>query len=172
MGYESCQRAGESPHCSISYYRPIYPFFQLSNDPSLSSLPLLSTFLKSYSLPFLGLTPSSGTKQQISTTAEPGTLSASTEVAENEGVAPPPEEEELVEKELRDRFKRMCEGYFDSVSKKLVKEHMVRCHHNISAYMSLISTIIRDCKSKIEKTTKRTYVPGRFLRIGNRLMKR
>lgn len=172
MGYEGRQRAGESSRCTILYCRLIYPFFQLSNDPSLSSLPLLSTFLKSYSLPFLGLAPSSGTKQQISATAEPGTLSASTEVAENEGLALPPEEEELVEKELRDRFKKMCEGYFDSVSKKLVKEHMVRCHHNLSAHALLISAIIRGCKSKIEKTTKRIYVPGKFSRIGNRLMRR
>lgn len=35
------------------------------------------------------------------------------------------EEEELVEREVRDRFKKMCEGYFDSVSKKLVIEHKV-----------------------------------------------
>ena len=35
------------------------------------------------------------------------------------------EEDELVEKEIRDRFKKMCEGYFESVSKKLVIEHNV-----------------------------------------------
>ena len=36
------------------------------------------------------------------------------------------EEDELVEKEIRDRFKRMCEGYFENVAKKLVNEHTVR----------------------------------------------
>lgn len=36
------------------------------------------------------------------------------------------EEEELVKKDVRDKFKRMCEGYFESVSKKLVIEHKVR----------------------------------------------
>ena len=36
------------------------------------------------------------------------------------------EDEELVEQEIRDRFKRMCEGYFDNVAKKLVLEHKVR----------------------------------------------
>ena len=36
------------------------------------------------------------------------------------------EDEELVEQEIRDRFKRMCEGYFDNVAKKLVMEHKVR----------------------------------------------
>jgi len=36
------------------------------------------------------------------------------------------EEEELVEPDIRDRFKRMCEGYFDNVCKKLVIEHKVR----------------------------------------------
>lgn len=35
------------------------------------------------------------------------------------------EEEELVEQDVRDRFKRMCEGYFDNVCKKLVIEHKV-----------------------------------------------
>ena len=35
------------------------------------------------------------------------------------------EEDELVEKDIRDRFKKMCEGYFDSVCKKLVIEHNV-----------------------------------------------
>ncbi len=30
-----------------------------------------------------------------------------------------------MEKEIRDRFKKMCEGYFDNVSKKLVIEHNV-----------------------------------------------
>lgn len=36
------------------------------------------------------------------------------------------EEDELVEKDIRDRFKKMCEGYFENVSKKLVIEHNVR----------------------------------------------
>ena len=35
------------------------------------------------------------------------------------------ESDELVEKDIRDRFKKMCEGYFDSVCKKLVIEHNV-----------------------------------------------
>ena len=47
--------------------------FKLSNDPTLSPLPLLSTFLKAYSCPHLGLTPPS--TKQIPTTAEPETLS-------------------------------------------------------------------------------------------------
>ena len=39
------------------------------------------------------------------------------------------EEEELVEKDIRERFKKMCEGYFDNVSKKLVIEHKVSVAH-------------------------------------------
>jgi len=35
------------------------------------------------------------------------------------------EDEELIEKDIRDRFKKMCEGYFENVSKILVKDHMV-----------------------------------------------
>lgn len=35
------------------------------------------------------------------------------------------EEEELVEKDVREKSKRMCEGYYEGVSKILVKEHHV-----------------------------------------------
>lgn len=35
------------------------------------------------------------------------------------------EDEELIEKDIRDRFKKMCEGYFENVSKILVKDHVV-----------------------------------------------
>lgn len=44
-------------------------------------------------------------------------------VKDNESVIP--ETGELVEKDIRDRFKKMCEGYFQNVSKKLVVEHNV-----------------------------------------------
>jgi regulator of nonsense transcripts 2 len=102
---------------------------QLSNDPSLSSLPLLSTFLKSYSRPYLGITPPAA--KQIPSSTEPGTLSA--EATNGEPAAAFPvlsnEERELVDKDVRDRFKRMCEGYFDNVSKKLVIEHKVRLQY-------------------------------------------
>jgi regulator of nonsense transcripts 2 len=56
---------------------------------------------------------------------EPGTLSA--DVAATNGAFPElfNETDELVEKETRDRFKKMCEGYFENVSKKLVIEHKV-----------------------------------------------
>ena len=89
----------------------------MSHDPSLSSLPLLTTFLKSYSRPYLGVTPPQVLKAAVNGGAnEHG-------VKDNEGAIP--EMEELVEKEIRDRFKRMCEGYFQNVSKKLVVEHNV-----------------------------------------------
>jgi regulator of nonsense transcripts 2 len=35
------------------------------------------------------------------------------------------ERDELVEKDIRDRFKKMCEGYFENVAKKLIMEHKV-----------------------------------------------
>lgn len=35
------------------------------------------------------------------------------------------EKDELVEKDIRDRLKKMCEGYFENVAKKLVLEHKV-----------------------------------------------
>lgn len=89
----------------------------MSNDPSLSSLPLLTIFLRSYSRPYLGITPPQLPKAATNGDAnEHGTQ-------DNESVIP--ELEELVEKDIRDRFKRMCEGYFQNVSKKLVVEHNV-----------------------------------------------
>lgn len=90
---------------------------QLSNDPTLSPLPLLTTFLKSYSRPYLGTNP-----PQFSKTAATDGDGAE----DTEKVIPETETEELVEKDIRDRFKRMCEGYFQNVSKKLVIEHNVR----------------------------------------------
>lgn len=65
--------------------------------------------------------------KQIPGDSEPGTLSFIT-TSETQGSFPPlfNEDEELVEHDIRDRFKRMCEGYFDNVAKKLVMEHKVR----------------------------------------------
>jgi regulator of nonsense transcripts 2 len=65
---------------------------------------------------------------QIPSIAEPGSLSRAQSQRENEIAQFPQlnrEEEELVEQDLRERFKRMCEGYFDNVCKKLVIEHKV-----------------------------------------------
>jgi regulator of nonsense transcripts 2 len=75
---------------------------QLSHDASLSSIPLLITFLKAYGRPFLGITGSTN------------------------GADPIVEAEELVDKEVRERFRRMCEGYYENVAKILVKDHSVR----------------------------------------------
>lgn len=65
--------------------------------------------------------------KQIPSDSEPGTLSSIT-TSETQGNFPPlfNEDEELVEQDIRDRFKRMCEGYFDNVAKKLAMEHKVR----------------------------------------------
>jgi len=53
--------------------------------------------------------------------------SANREVSESEPRQEPlSESDELVEKEIRERFKKMCEGYFETVSRKLVKEHQVK----------------------------------------------
>ena len=131
MDHEDCEGFGRS------FRNPLHGKFiyigscahcQLSNDPSLSSLPLLSMFLKSYGRPFLGLASPQHAKQQVSSSTETGSLSKTVQNdALMEGVHHDPrEEDEIVEKEIRDRFKRMCEGYFDSISKKLVKEHLVR----------------------------------------------
>jgi hypothetical protein len=95
---------------------------QLSNDPTLSSLPLLTTFLKSYSCPYLGIAPPLPPKQILSDLDQRNEL---------DGVFPglTKESDELIEQDIRDRFKRMCEGYYDNVCKKLVIEHKVRFRH-------------------------------------------
>src|SRR5277367_6689345 len=76
---------------------------QLSNDPALSSLPLLSTFLKAYARPYLGIVPP--TIKQTSVSSESSPTTAPTEP---NGSFPElaREENELVEKDVRDRFKR------------------------------------------------------------------
>lgn len=101
---------------------------------------MLTTFLKSYAYPYLGLAPLSPTAKQIPNSSEPGTLSSVTE--ENEAAFPAlslaKDEDELVEQDIKDRFKRMCEGYFDNVTKKLVIEHKAsearNSHLNALAY--------------------------------------
>ncbi|KAI0047506.1 ARM repeat-containing protein [Auriscalpium vulgare] len=128
----------------------------LSNDPSLSSLPLLTTFLKSYARPFLGLTPPVSSKQ-IPAASEAGTLSAAT--TERENAAFPPlvsDEEELVERDIQERFKKMCEGYFDNVAKKLVIEHrrlQEQDQRNHEAYIRS-GEIFEDRQQAYEKMTK------------------
>ncbi|KAG6845896.1 hypothetical protein H0H87_000702 [Tephrocybe sp. NHM501043] len=123
----------------------------LSNDPSLSSLPLLTTFLKSYCRPYLGITPP--TIRQALSEADAPSLS-------REGVEAYPiltnEADELVEQEIRDRFKRMCEGYYDSVCKKLVIEHkrlQEQDKRNHEAYIRS-GEIFEDRQQAYEKMTK------------------
>jgi len=88
-------------------------------------LPLLTTFLKSYARPFLGTVVATANKQ-ISVDTEPGSLSASQiNGDDSQYLTSWNEDEELVEQDVRDRYKKMCEGYFDNVCKKLVIEHKV-----------------------------------------------
>lgn len=137
----------------------------------MSSLPLLSTFLKSYGRPFLGLTLSNATNQ-IPSSAEHGELSATTQ---NEAlkVTATVEGDELVEKETRDKFKRMCEGYFETISKQLVKEHLVS--HPISCSMVALKYAqfyYSDCKIKTAEITRPISVPVKYLKIGNKRMRK
>ena len=148
----------------------------MSNDPSLSSLPLLSTFLKSYSLPFLGIVPPQATSKQVSASAEPGNLSEET-TKEANGAFPTTskEDDELVEKDIRDRFKKMCEGYFENVSKKLVIEHNVRFRSLVEYNDVRVETdpIRRSAsKNKTARITKHTFALEKYSRIGNKPMRR
>ena len=128
MDHESAQGVGAF-RCPLKQVPIVINFrpTQLSNDPSLSSLPLLTTFLKSYSRPYLRITP-----PQFSKTTTNGDSTKGTEDTEKAV----PETEEFVEKGIRDRFKKMCEGYFQNVSKKLAIEHSVRGIKATLAYVT------------------------------------
>jgi regulator of nonsense transcripts 2 len=118
---------------------------QLSNDPTLSSLPLLTIFLKSYSRPYLGITPPPPSKQILSDLGSRN---------QPDGVFPEltKESDELIEQEIRDRFKRMCEGYYDNVCKKLVIEHKV-CFRHI--FLDIVGQIL--FKQRLQEQDKRNH---------------
>ncbi|KAF5380407.1 hypothetical protein D9615_004497 [Tricholomella constricta] len=124
----------------------------LSNDPSLSSLPLLTTFLKSYSRPYLGINPPAFSKQISS-----GSDAAVANVQADGGFPSLTHEvDELVEQDIRDRFKRMCEGYYENVCKKLVIEHkrlQEQDKRNHEAYIRS-GEIFEDRQQAYEKMTK------------------
>ncbi|KAG8722033.1 hypothetical protein FRC08_007802 [Ceratobasidium sp. 394] len=132
----------------------------LANDPSLGSLPLFTTFLKSYSRPFLGITTSSSSTKQVDTEVQAGDLSAAVAHGAQNGQANGTtvlnEEDELVEKDVREKFKRMCEGYYDNVAKKLLKEHnrlQDQDRRNHEAYIKS-GEIFEDRQQAYEKMTK------------------
>jgi hypothetical protein len=129
--------------------------------------------LKSYSRPFLGITPPVSSKQ-ISVHSEPGTLSAGQELLNGDGHFPAlvKEEEELIEQDIRDRFRHMCEGYFENVCKKLLIEHkvsIVSISHKTNPYKFVLH---RGFKIKINVITKHTFALVKFLRIVNKDMRR
>ncbi|KAH8119395.1 transcription factor [Phellopilus nigrolimitatus] len=128
----------------------------LSNDPTLSSLPLLSIFLKSYARPFLGISPFAGSRTQIPEGIAASSLQTAISGEEFPQLAKDSEQDELVEKEVRTRFKRMCEGYFENVSKKLVIEHkrlQEQDRRNHEAYIRS-GEIFEDRQQAYEKLTK------------------
>ncbi|KAG9093185.1 hypothetical protein FRC06_011642 [Ceratobasidium sp. 370] len=132
----------------------------LANDPSLGSLPLFTTFLKSYSRPFLGITPSSSSTKQVDGDVQAGDLSSTVaheaQNGQGNGTSVLNEEDELVEKDIREKFKRMCEGYYDNVAKKLLKEHnrlQDQDRRNHEAYIKS-GEIFEDRQQAYEKMTK------------------
>ena len=144
---------------------------QLSNDPSLSSLPLLSTFLKSYGRPYLGLTFPGAAGSQVSASETPGNLSANTQIASLGATASSTEENELVEKETRERLKRMCEGYFDTISKKLVKEHLV-CIFMCCSGSPDLGVFCRNFKSRTAVIMRLTSDLAKYLKTVSKLMRK
>lgn len=82
------------------------------------------------------------------------------------------EEEELVEQDVRDRFKKMCEGYFDNVAKKLVIEHKVPSFIIPLSGCSLIKHVCRNCKNRTRGITKRTFGRVKYSRIDSKRTRR
>ena len=82
------------------------------------------------------------------------------------------EEEELVEQEVRDRFKKMCEGYFDNVAKKLVIEHKVLSFDFPPLSCSLIKHVDRNCKIKTAGIMRRTFARVKYSKIDNKRTRR
>ena len=138
----------------------------------MSSLPLLVTFLKSYSRPYLGISSTAATGQ-VTTENGDGSLSADAQQKATFANIVVNEDEELIEKDIRDRFKRMCEGYFENVSKILVKDHVVRI---ALFWWKRVWMLIRcPCsafKNRTGEIMRRTFALGRFSRIDNRHMRR
>lgn len=122
--------------------------------------------------------PPAATSKQISISSESGTLSEeatkNANAAHTNGVdgsfpALSREEDELVEKEIRDRFKKMCEGYFDSVSKKLVIEHNVSVSCKLLQVVDVSHSVY---KSKIERIMKHISARARSLKTVSKHMRR
>lgn len=111
---------------------------QLSHDASLSSVPLLITFIKAYGRPFLGISTPSASQRAPDDKGEPPK-----DMPNGNAVNGINEQDELVEKDVRDRFKRMCEGYYDNVAKILVKEHNVRPRSVTGILLTSYSAITR-----------------------------
>lgn len=84
------------------------------------------------------------------------------------------ENEELIEKDIRDRFKKMCHGYYDNVVRKLLKEHEVRSFEACEPIVVDVDlkTHHRNFKNKTGATTKLTSSPARSLRTVNKHMRR
>ena len=75
-----------------------------------------------------------------------------------------------MEKEIRDRFKKMCEGYFDNVAKKLVIEH------NVSLMQPCLTSVTQERRSaskiKTGEIMKHISALGKYSRIDSRHTRR
>jgi hypothetical protein len=68
---------------------------------------------------------------------------------------------------MRERFKRMREGYFESISKKVVNDRKVsRCYYRLSTQIKLGNVIPSRsvCRNKTDETTRCTSTRARYLR--------
>lgn len=122
----------------------------------------------------MGITPSSASTKQVDADVQAGDLaSAVAQDAANgtqNGATVLDEKEELIEKDIRDKFKRMCEGYYDNVAKKLLKEH------NVSGLTAGVQTsliwIFSAYKIKTGAIMKLTSNRVKYSRIGSRHTRR
>lgn len=84
----------------------LMPPLQMTNDPQFSNMPLLTSFLKTFSRSYLGAKGDAEDEQLP------------------EGV------EELVPADMQKKMRELFNNYFNSASKALVKGQIVSYHHS------------------------------------------
>jgi regulator of nonsense transcripts 2 len=138
-------------------YEAFIHLYQLSNDPGLTSLPLLTTFLKSFRASYLVDRPN-GKEPSPELSAMP----TPSEARNGQGT-------ELIEKEVKDRFTRMCHGYFEKVSKKLVNEYNVSTAWFYLRHRKQSSSVY---KIKTGETMKLIFGLARYSKIDSKPMRK
>ena len=99
-----------------------------------------------------------------------GTASAAKGMADSAAetsIAAAPGPPALLSSEMQARFQKLCETYFSTLAKRIVKDYTVRVAEPACATLShpLVSS---DCKIRTSATTRPTFARARSSRTGSR----